>query len=199
LFNYLQLVEPVHGTRGSSEAALSQKAGAGAQATRCSPGAALSREAGAGTVGTRGGPEAAPSREAGAGVTGTRGAPRAALSREAGAGAAGTRGGPGAALPFVLTWSLYAEVPGLQGTDNHSPVKENHDLSRALDLCFGVVTGEGIFLGAIVFLPLSRSLIVILPPFFNFVILPLRFQNEAAVCPWDITPLAWARILNFKK
>jgi hypothetical protein len=29
----------------------------------------------------------------------------------------GTRGGPGAALPFILTWSLYAGVPSLQGTD----------------------------------------------------------------------------------
>jgi hypothetical protein len=99
LFNFLQLVEPVHGTRGNSGAALSQQAGAGAQATRGGPGAALSREAGARAVGTRGGPGAALSREAGARVT-------------------GTRGGPGAALPFVLTWSLYVGVPGPQGTNS---------------------------------------------------------------------------------
>jgi hypothetical protein len=35
-----------------------------------------------------------------------------------GTGDAGTRDGPGAALPFVLTWSLYAGVPGPQGTDS---------------------------------------------------------------------------------
>jgi hypothetical protein len=77
LFNCLQLVDPTHGTRGSSVTALNQKAGAEAQATR-------------------GAPEAAPSREAGAGAMGTRDAPGAALSREAGAGAVGRRGGSGA-------------------------------------------------------------------------------------------------------
>jgi hypothetical protein len=56
--------------------------------------------------------------EAGAGAPGTRGGPRAALSREAGAEAPGTRGGPKAALSFGLTWSLYAGVPGHEGTDN---------------------------------------------------------------------------------
>jgi hypothetical protein len=80
LFNCLQLVEPVHGTRGSSRATLSQKAGAGAQATHGGPGAALSREAKAGAVGTRGGPRAAPNREVGAGSMGTRGALGAVLS-----------------------------------------------------------------------------------------------------------------------
>jgi hypothetical protein len=67
---------------------------------------------------TRGGPEATLSREVGAGATVTCDAPRAALSQEEGVGVTGRRGGPGAALPFVLTWSLYAEVPGLQGTDS---------------------------------------------------------------------------------
>jgi hypothetical protein len=43
-----------------------------------------------------------------------------------------------------------------------------------------------------VFLPLTASLIVIYPPFFNFVILPLHFQNEGAenegaVYPWFLT------------
>jgi hypothetical protein len=78
LFNCLQLVEPVHGTCGSSGAALSQKAGAGAQMTHGGPGATLSQEVRA--AGTRGGLGAAPSREVRAGATGTRGAPRAALS-----------------------------------------------------------------------------------------------------------------------
>jgi hypothetical protein len=41
LFNYLQLVEPIHEIRGSSGAALSQQVGAGAQTTRGSPGAPL--------------------------------------------------------------------------------------------------------------------------------------------------------------
>jgi hypothetical protein len=59
LFNCLDLVDPIHGTCGSSRAALSQKAGAGAQATCGGPGATLSREAGAGVVGTHGGPRAA--------------------------------------------------------------------------------------------------------------------------------------------
>jgi hypothetical protein len=107
LFNCLQLVKPVHGTRGSSGATLSQKAGAGAQVTRGSPIAALSREAGAEATRTRDGPEAAPSQKAGARAMGTRDAPEAALNREADAGAAVTRDGPGAVLPFVLTWSLY--------------------------------------------------------------------------------------------
>jgi hypothetical protein len=44
LFNCLQLVEPVLGTRGSFGAALSQKAGAGGQTTHGGPGAAPSRE-----------------------------------------------------------------------------------------------------------------------------------------------------------
>jgi hypothetical protein len=39
---------------------------------------------------------------------GTRGALGATLSRKVGTGATGTHSGPGAALPFVLTWSLYA-------------------------------------------------------------------------------------------
>jgi hypothetical protein len=55
LFNCLQLVELIHGTRGSFRAALSQKAGAGAQATHGGPGAAPSRETGARDAGTRGG------------------------------------------------------------------------------------------------------------------------------------------------
>jgi hypothetical protein len=62
LFNCLQLVELVLGTRDSFEAALSQKAGTGAQATRGGPN----------------GPRAVPSRETGARATGTRGGPRAA-------------------------------------------------------------------------------------------------------------------------
>jgi hypothetical protein len=41
-------------------------------------------------------------------------------------------------------------------------------------------------IGAIVFLPLFRSPIVILPLFFNFVILPLRFQSEEAVYPYPL-------------
>jgi hypothetical protein len=56
----------------------------------------------------------------GARATGTRGGPGAAPSREAGAEAAGTRDSPGATLPFVLTWNLYAGVPGLKGTDSVS-------------------------------------------------------------------------------
>jgi hypothetical protein len=44
LFNCLQLVEPADGTRCSSEAALSQKTGAVAQATRGGPRAALRQE-----------------------------------------------------------------------------------------------------------------------------------------------------------
>jgi hypothetical protein len=111
LFNCLQLVEPVHGTRGSSGAALDQKTGAGAHAIHDGPGAALSRETRARAAGTCGGPGAASSRETGAEAIGTRGAPGAALSWEADTGAAGTRDGPGAALHFVLTLSLYAGYP----------------------------------------------------------------------------------------
>jgi hypothetical protein len=70
LFNCLQLVEPAHGTRGSSGVALSQKAGAGARATRGGLGAALSWEVGARATGTHDGPRAALSREAGAGALG---------------------------------------------------------------------------------------------------------------------------------
>jgi hypothetical protein len=44
LFIYLQPVEPVLGTRGSSGAALRHKVGAVAQVTRGGPGAALGRE-----------------------------------------------------------------------------------------------------------------------------------------------------------
>jgi hypothetical protein len=44
LFIYLQPVEPVLGTRGSSGAALRHKVGAGAQVTCGGPGAALGRE-----------------------------------------------------------------------------------------------------------------------------------------------------------
>jgi hypothetical protein len=44
LFNCLQLAESVLGTRGSSEAALSQKVGVEAQVTRSGPGAAPRRE-----------------------------------------------------------------------------------------------------------------------------------------------------------
>jgi hypothetical protein len=65
LFNCLQPAEPILGTRGSSGAALSQKLGAGAQATRSGPKAALSHEAGAGAAEARDGPGAAPSQEAG--------------------------------------------------------------------------------------------------------------------------------------
>jgi hypothetical protein len=101
LFNYLQLVEPIHGTCGG-------------------PGATLSWKAGAGATGSHGGPGATPSREVGARATGTRGAPGAALSRKVGTGATGTRGGPGGTLPFVLTWSLYERVTGSQGTDSYS-------------------------------------------------------------------------------
>jgi hypothetical protein len=94
LFNCLRPLEPVLGARGSSRAALSQKVGAGAQATRGGPRATLSQDAGAGVTGTRGSPGAAPSWEVGAGATGTRDGPRAAPSREVGAralGHAGTR------------------------------------------------------------------------------------------------------------
>jgi hypothetical protein len=89
LFNCLQLVEPVLGTRGSFRAAMRQKVGAGAQATRGGPGAALSQEIGARAAGTRGGPGAALSRKVGVRATGTRGDPRATSSWEAGAGALG--------------------------------------------------------------------------------------------------------------
>jgi hypothetical protein len=98
LFNCLQLAEPVLRTRDSFGAALSQKAGAGAQTT-C------------------GGPEATPSQETRAGATGTHAGPGAAPSQGAGAGALG-HVGTRTALSFVLTWSLYAGVPGPQGTDS---------------------------------------------------------------------------------
>jgi hypothetical protein len=89
LFNCLQLVEPVLGTRGSFGATLSQKAGAGARMTRDHPRAAPSWETGAGATGTCGGPGAALSREVGARVMGTRGSPGATTSLEAGARALG--------------------------------------------------------------------------------------------------------------
>jgi hypothetical protein len=85
LFNCLQHAEPVHGTCGSSGAALSQKVGAGAQVTRGGPRAASSQEAGARATGVRGSSGAALSREAGVRATGTRGSPGAAPSQEAGA------------------------------------------------------------------------------------------------------------------
>jgi hypothetical protein len=50
LFNFLQLIEPILGTHDNFGAALSQKAGTGAQATCGGPGA--------GAAGTRGGPGA---------------------------------------------------------------------------------------------------------------------------------------------
>jgi hypothetical protein len=52
LFNCLQLVEPAHGSRGSSRADLSQEVGAEAQTTRGGSEATLSQEAGAGATGT---------------------------------------------------------------------------------------------------------------------------------------------------
>jgi hypothetical protein len=61
LFICLQLVELVLGTCVSFRAALSQKLGAGAQATRGGLRAAPSQEAGAGATGTRSGPGATPS------------------------------------------------------------------------------------------------------------------------------------------
>jgi hypothetical protein len=66
----LQPVEPAHGTRGSSEAALSQEAGAGAQ-------------------GARGGPRAAPEPRGGSHGNRAHASSRAPLSNEAGAGAMG--------------------------------------------------------------------------------------------------------------
>jgi hypothetical protein len=116
LFNCLQLVEPVLGTCGSSGAALSQKAGARAQATCGGLGAASSWEAGAGATGTRGGPGATPSREAGAGATGTRGSPGATSSLEVGAGALG-HAATRTRLVFCLDIELVRGVPGSQGTD----------------------------------------------------------------------------------
>jgi hypothetical protein len=51
-----------------------------------------------------------------------------------------------------------------------------------------------------VFLPLPSSPIAFLSPsVFNFVILPLRFQIKAVVCPWDVTPLALTWISDSKK
>jgi hypothetical protein len=82
LFICLQPAEPVLGTRGSSEAAMSQMVGVGIQVTRGGPGATPGRKAGA--AGARGGPGAALSREVGAGAMETRGSPRAAPSRKAG-------------------------------------------------------------------------------------------------------------------
>jgi hypothetical protein len=76
LFNCLQPLEPVLGTRGSTGAALSQNVGARAQVTCGDPGAALSLEAGAGAMGARGGPGAAPTREVGARAAGTHGSPQ---------------------------------------------------------------------------------------------------------------------------
>jgi hypothetical protein len=125
LFNCLQLLEPVHGTRGSSGAALSQKSGARAQATCGTPGADLSRETGAGAAGTCGTPRAALSWETGAGAQVTHGASGATLSREVGARAVGTCGALGAALTFVLNWSLYAGVLGPQGTNSINLMHKN--------------------------------------------------------------------------
>jgi hypothetical protein len=88
LFNCLRLVEPVLRTRVSFGAALSQKAGAGAQTTRGGPRAARARRRER-AVRTRDGLGAAPSRETGVGAAGTHGGLRAASSREAGAGALG--------------------------------------------------------------------------------------------------------------
>jgi hypothetical protein len=92
LFNCLQLVEPVLGTRCSFGVALSQKVGVVAQAMRGGPRAALSREAGAKAMGVRDGPGAAPRWEAGDGAVGTHGGPGAAPSQEAGTGALGHAG-----------------------------------------------------------------------------------------------------------
>ena len=44
------------------------------------------------------------------------------------------------------------------------------------------------FIGKITFLPLSSTPIVILPLFFNFVILPSLFSNETPVYPCFVTP-----------
>jgi hypothetical protein len=131
LFNSLQPVKPILGTRDSSGAALSQKAGAGAQTTRGGPGAAPRREVRAGATGTRGGLGASSSRQAGAGAVGTRDSLGAAPSRKARAGdmwrpwSCPEPGGRsrglrtrGHALSFVLTWSLYERVPDPQGTDS---------------------------------------------------------------------------------
>jgi hypothetical protein len=40
------------------------------------------------------------------------------------------------------------------------------------------------FNGTIVIIPFSELVIVILPSLFNFVILPLYFENETTVCPF---------------
>jgi hypothetical protein len=50
-----------------------------------------------------------------------------------------------------------------------------------------------------VFLPLSASPIVILPLIFNFVILPLCFQNEGVVYTWFLTLLDQNQFNDFKK
>jgi hypothetical protein len=105
LFNCLQLVELVLGTRGSFRAAMRQKVGAGAQATRGGPGATPSRETGARAARTRGGPRDALSREVGARATGTRGGPRATPSWKAGAGALGHT-----ATRTRLVFCLYLEL-----------------------------------------------------------------------------------------
>jgi hypothetical protein len=97
LFNCLQLVEPVLGTRCSFGVALTQKVGVVAQAMHGGSRAALNREAGAKAMGVHGGPGAAPSREAGARAAGASDGPGAAQRWEAGDGAMGTHGGPGAA------------------------------------------------------------------------------------------------------
>jgi hypothetical protein len=85
LFNWLQLLEPVHGIRASSRAALSQKSGVRAQVTCDGPGAVLSQEVRVGAAGTRGGPRATLSREVRAGAAEISGSVGAALSREVGA------------------------------------------------------------------------------------------------------------------
>jgi hypothetical protein len=45
-----------------------------------------------------------------------------------------------------------------------------------------------------VIIPFSDLAIVILPLVFNFVILPLYFENEDAVCPSPLTSLVKIRI-----
>jgi hypothetical protein len=50
--------------------------------------------------------------------------------------------------------------------------------------------------GGIVIIPFSNLAIVILPLIFNFVILPLCFENEPVVCPFLLTPLVKIRITD---
>jgi hypothetical protein len=54
--------------------------------------------------------------------------------------------------------------------------------------------------GKLCFYPCRQVQLHFYPPsVFNFVILPLRFQIKAVVCPWDVTPLALTWISDSKK